>query len=202
MKMVLPKGVPTLRSFATGNMTRVDNVFCSSTLLSSYIRCEARPELRPPKTDHFPVIQEIDINMPVVAHQPWPLFRKVDWGAFQEDLEKRLEVLEAPDHYRTDAIQATVVATVKMSKPSPYAKRWFTDVLRELKKSWIKLERLAFAQRFAPEHPVHGEAREAKTTYTKAIAAAKVSHWVQWLEQISDQDVWDAHRFLSAEPSD
>jgi exonuclease III len=214
MKMALPAGIPTLRSFSTGNLMRVDNIFCSASLLGAYISCETAPEHRPSKTDHMPVIQILDIATPVVPHEPRPMFRKTVWGDFRKDLVRRLEAIDRPSSYTTTedtehaidqleaAIQATIKETVKMSKPSPYMKRWFSDDLRALKKEWVKLERDAYAQRFAPDHPAHAEARMVEAAYVKAVTAAKSSHWVEWLSRITDLDVWDAHKFLSAEPSD
>jgi len=39
LQMVLPKDVPTLQALATGNHTRLDNIFISSKLVGSIIRC-------------------------------------------------------------------------------------------------------------------------------------------------------------------
>ncbi|KAJ6491451.1 hypothetical protein C8R47DRAFT_1176966 [Mycena vitilis] len=214
MKMALPKGVPTLRSFSTGNYTRVDNVFCSPSLLAAYITCDTAPELRPNKTDHMPVIQVLDLRVTALQHVPRPLFRKVIWSDFREDLLTRLEGMARPERYDNvdglerairqleEAVRATINATVKMSTPSPYMKRWFTATLRDMRTSWTKLERRAYAERFVPDHPVHGEARAAEAAYVKAVIEAKAAHWVEWLESITDLDVWDVHQLASAEPSD
>ncbi|KAJ6495738.1 hypothetical protein C8R47DRAFT_973780, partial [Mycena vitilis] len=71
-----------------------------------------------------------------------------------------------------------------------------------MRTSWTKLERRAYAERFVPDHPVHGEARAAEAAYVKAVIEAKAAHWVEWLESITDLDVWDVHQLASAEPSD
>ncbi|KAJ6470041.1 hypothetical protein C8R47DRAFT_921903, partial [Mycena vitilis] len=157
--MALPPGVPTLRSFATGNLTRVDNVFCSASLLAAYISCDTEPGLRPVKTDHFPVMQVIDLTIQARMHQPRPLFRTVIWGDFRKHLVSLLADMEHPDHYASvedlerairqleTAVQETVEATVRMSTPSPYMKRWFSKQLSAMKRASSKLERLAYAER-------------------------------------------------------
>jgi hypothetical protein len=112
------------------------------------------------------------------------------WGDFRKDIVRHLEGMDRLTSYTTTedaeqaidqleaAIQATIKETVKMSKPLPYMKRWFSDDLRALKKAWVKLERDAYAQRFAPDHPAHVEARMAEAVYVKAVTAAKSSQWV------------------------
>jgi hypothetical protein len=50
MAMALPRDIPTLRAFRTKNHTRLDNVFCSTSLLPLYITCTTDPEQMPPKT--------------------------------------------------------------------------------------------------------------------------------------------------------
>ena len=54
MKMTLPEDILTLQALATGNMTHVDNVFCSNTLLDHLVTCITKPEDRLAKADHFP----------------------------------------------------------------------------------------------------------------------------------------------------
>ena len=44
MQMVLPPNIPTLQAFATGNRTRVDNVFCNAQTLSRFVECTTREE--------------------------------------------------------------------------------------------------------------------------------------------------------------
>ncbi|KAJ7123912.1 hypothetical protein C8R46DRAFT_841262, partial [Mycena filopes] len=157
--MPLPKGIPTLRSFATGNLTRVDNVFCSPSLLPAYISCDTAPELMPVKTDHFPIIHVLDLAITCDDHQPRPMYRMTDWGDFRKQLLGRLQGLQRCEAYDSvaeveqaiaqleGAIMATVEETVEMSKPSPYSKRWFSKTLKDLKRTSMKLERCAYHQR-------------------------------------------------------
>lgn len=59
--MALPASLPTSKSFATGNYTQVDNVFCTEELMEHIIRCNTVPTRQPIKTDHFPIVTKIDI---------------------------------------------------------------------------------------------------------------------------------------------
>lgn len=214
MRMPLPKGIPTLESFATGNYTRVDNVFCSPSLLSAFIQCDTDPASRPVKTDHIPIIQVLDMEVPVVEHVPRPMFRKTDWGEFRKELMQELSSLLRCEHYTSvedveeaiqqldAAIQRAIQAKVPFSKPSPYWKRWYTEALDLLRKESAKLERIAYRWRFAPDHPVHEEARTSRTKFCTAVRVAKAKHWVQWLEELTASGVWKAGKFVSAEATD
>lgn len=55
----LPKDIPTLHVFWTGNLTRPDNVFIAERLRRAVIYCDAMPEIMPVCTDHFPIATTI-----------------------------------------------------------------------------------------------------------------------------------------------
>ncbi|KAJ7032165.1 hypothetical protein C8F04DRAFT_885767, partial [Mycena alexandri] len=154
--MALPRDIPTLRAFGTGNFTRPDNVFCSASLLPLFVKCDTNPVLRPVKTDHFPIVMELDLKVVVEEFQPRPDFRRTIWGDFREHLLNELQQIERPDAHATiedvekairqldKAIDDTIRDVVPMSKPFPHSKRWYTSDLRQLKRTSGKLERIAY----------------------------------------------------------
>ncbi|KAJ6453773.1 hypothetical protein C8R45DRAFT_846902, partial [Mycena sanguinolenta] len=74
--------------------------------------------------------------------------------------------------------------------------------MKGLRAAYSKLERVAYANRHTPDHPVHQQARAAAREYCRAIAVGKAQHWVKWLGGLVDNQVWDVHKFLNAAPSD
>ena len=44
MDMALPAGIHTIETFRTGNLSRPDNIFCSTSLSWSFIECYTKPE--------------------------------------------------------------------------------------------------------------------------------------------------------------
>ncbi|KAJ6627685.1 hypothetical protein B0H10DRAFT_1655733, partial [Mycena sp. CBHHK59/15] len=174
--MVLPRDIPTLRA-SSGNYTCPDNVFCSSPLLSSFISCDTAPHLRPTKTDHMPVLYELDIQTKTVEPVPRPLWRQTVWDEFRGSLYQALQGVPRRDSYTTReevdeaiaaldrAIQACVDEHVPMSKPSPYQKRWWTVALGELKRDSQRVLRDSYRHRWTTEHPVHEEARVRRNIY-------------------------------------
>ena len=61
MEMVLLKGVPTLQHMRTKWYSCPDNVFCSSLLTNTFIRCDVDAQAQPTKTDHFPIITILEL---------------------------------------------------------------------------------------------------------------------------------------------
>ena len=61
IKMVLLLFILTLQAHNTGNPTRVDNVFCTEAIMDTIIKCNTDDAARPVKTDHYPIITQIDI---------------------------------------------------------------------------------------------------------------------------------------------
>lgn len=143
MEMALPKDIPTLRAQRTKNMTRPDNVFCSSNTSKSIIRCDTMPSLQGPCTDHFPIATVIDIPTQKEIEEPTHNFRMVDWEDFNEKLEIRLDKLPKPGPIPsneifqkrvedlTKAIQQTIQEAVPMTRPSPHMKRWWSKELED-----------------------------------------------------------------------
>ena len=146
MKMALPAFIPTLQAHSTGNYTRVDNVFCTEGALDNIIKCNTDDETRPPKTDHFPIITEIDIQADKTRWEPRRNFRLANWTELTKTLKQNLANIDAPTEIRSieefdsklkalnDAIRDAIEKNVKLTKPSPYAKRWWTTELTKAKR--------------------------------------------------------------------
>ncbi|KAJ7346403.1 hypothetical protein DFH08DRAFT_630663, partial [Mycena albidolilacea] len=154
--MALPRDIPTLRAFRTKNHTRPDNVFCSPSLLPAYISCTTDPKRMPPKTDHYPVLQVLELEHDVVKHVPTPIYRGTDWTEYRKRLLRALMGVERREKYDTiesvmaairaveDAVWLTTKEVVDFSKPSPHVKRWFTPEMATLRDTSARLERRAY----------------------------------------------------------
>ena len=60
MKMALPQLIPTLCAHSTANHMRVDNIFCDKILYEARTIRNTDEESRPIKSDHFPIVTQID----------------------------------------------------------------------------------------------------------------------------------------------
>jgi Endonuclease-reverse transcriptase len=101
MKMVLPLQIPTLQSHSMGNHTRVDNIFCTENLADVIIKCNTEDVARPVKTDHYPIVMQINIYAPKTAWEPRHNFRKADWPELVKTLKTNLvNISPPPQHTR------------------------------------------------------------------------------------------------------
>ena len=85
--MTLLKGLPTLIAMLTGNYTRTDNVFMSSTLTERLITCTTVAEVQPAKSNHFPVDTTLELKVHTAGNRQKFNFHETDWKIFRELLE-------------------------------------------------------------------------------------------------------------------
>ena len=67
MHMVLPKDIPTLEACATKNFTRVDNIFCSTELVDTFISCDTLMSSEPswPRKASFSCFSAFDFILSI-----------------------------------------------------------------------------------------------------------------------------------------
>ena len=95
-----------------------------------------------------------------------------------------------------NAIQNAVKATIKVSKPSRYSKRWWSKELDGMRKHKNKLSSTAYRHRDDPDHNAHAELREYRNKYNSAIDTAKQTHWKDFLEGADEHTLWTAGRYV------
>ena len=109
MKMALPQFLPTLKSHSTGNLTRVDNVFCLEHLLNSVIKCYVNEKNRPAKTDDFPIIMQIDMVIPKATNMMRRNFKEAEWDKMLTFINDRLNSHPHPEPITsTDALEEKI----------------------------------------------------------------------------------------------
>lgn len=214
--MALEKYIPTLRAMNSGNYTRTDNVFITDDFRDRILQCKTFPKLRPPKTDHIPILTSLDIERHLEINAPKFNFCKVDWKDFKDTLRAHLPdtrdsvppELQTPQEFHAalkcvmEAIEKAVERNVPKSRPSPYSKRWWTTELTEMKKTNKTLARRAYRHRADPEHTAHEEHEQAWRNYADAIEKAKKTHWEEWLENLQGEEIWIANKYVDKTSSD
>ncbi|TFY52367.1 hypothetical protein EVJ58_g10059 [Rhodofomes roseus] len=213
--MLLPAGIPTLEASNSKNHTRPDNVFASQELVERLIRCRTAPELRPPRTDHYPIVTELQVDVPRARSRTFRNFRKADWVSFRKNLAGRLEEVPLPQGDMRSvqefddtlaelltALTKTIDEEVPITKPPPFAKRWFSKELDGVRREVSRLGRQAYKLRDFPDHPIHREYRTLRNRYGDQIRHAKRDHWNAWIEEADTRDVWTIGKFIRAGSSD
>jgi ribonuclease HI len=188
----------------TKRYSRPDNVFGSMAIQDFVDTCDVLSHLRPPCTDHFPIATTITLPQNRVSDNPSYNFREVDWDSFRQTLD----TLPPPETISTEAqlIQVTdglmnaLVSTmedcVKRSKPGPDSKRWWNRDLQKMRKRLNRLRSDSYRFRAVTDDPVHRAYKDASNKYGEAILLAKRSHWANYLEEMSANDIWTVNKYL------
>ena len=213
MVLALPKGIPTYQT-CTGNWTRPDGVWHTSTADNPITRCDVQPSIRPPAANHLPIVTVINLPLPRSIAPPMLDFCNGDWPKINDILKERLEAKSPALRIRTQEqftekvdkvisiITEVLNVTLEELKPSPFSWRWWTKELTALKKDQNRLSNKSYKLRDIPEHPIHTEFKAAVNKFKEVMTATCKQHWVDWLESVEHQEIYMANKFLVSEPSD
>ena len=79
---------------------------------------------------------------------------------------------------------------------TPLAKRWWMAELMRLRCKYAKCSRVEFSARGTESWSrAKQECAAAHNTYDSTLGWAKATHWKDWLEGITEQDIWKAAQF-------
>ena len=196
------------------NWTQPDNVFCSDHTEGLLVKCTTEPHLRGPRTDHVPILTMFEFPIHLVSLAPTFNFCMTNWKEFREELTSTLSDLPVPQSLTdevsmtalvdslTAALQEAIRAKVPLSKPSLHSKRWWTKELSVLKKKKKKLSNTSYKLCAIPDHPIHEEHWKVRNHYGNKIQAVKRAHWADFLEHMSNRDIWTVNYYISGDTND
>jgi hypothetical protein len=104
--------------------------------MDAIIKCNTDDAKRPVKTDHYPIVMQINIHAPKTAWKPRQNFRLTDWTELVKTLKDNLTNFPPPTEIETvpefddklkalnETIQGAIEKHVKLTTSSPYSKRW------------------------------------------------------------------------------
>lgn len=211
LKLCLPRGTPTrLPDSGRQSATTIDLVFATEETADTILGCQTSSGHG---SDHRSIDTTLDIGLPHTKSAPRPQWRAADWEAFvpcvadlvQADslLQKSqtIDSNESLDHVVQGLSAAFVQATdkaVPIAKESPFAKRWWTSELSAQRHEFKKLQNRAGKPNSTPAS--RDAARAAGREYQKAIRRQQRRHWKEWVEEATEQSVWQAHKYTSQAP--
>ena len=139
---------------------------------------------------------------------------QVDWDKFHKHLTQQLNELPTLSEISTledfdciltnliTAINTTAAATVPITNPSLFVKRWW---IKDLSQACLKMRHSARSLNKVendPTHPSHQEYQLHRNTYANLIWLTKKKHWIEWLEEANKSTIWSANRLISGPSTD
>lgn len=179
--------------------------------LQRLVKCELYHENY--GSDHRGTLSEWNMGLEQKPKaRPRRAYERADWAKIGQQVCVRLSnglQVQTPAQLDRAAeevikeVQLAVDAHTPLSRPSPYAKRWFTLDLKIQQKE-VNQARRQWQQSCAVQGPKHSETLQLfavmhtrRRAWTRSIEKAKATHWKEFLNQASSQTVWKTTPYLN-----
>ena len=177
LRSLLPRGTKTWRD-GTYEST-IDLVLASDELSETLVRCAIHGTDH--GSDHSTIDTIFDIPVPEVTHEPRFLFKNTPWKEVRLRISQTLEAVSMVGDVQedTDRLMGVVLDAVHtltpIARPTPYAKRWWTNDLTQLRNIHTYWRNQARSQRRAGTRisELEDRAKGAAKQYHDAIRQQK-----------------------------
>ena len=203
LQSLLPRGVKTWAR--NGQESTIDLTFASSELATTLLKCGVYDIEH--GSDHRAIETTFDIAPPERVVVQRLLLKNAPWNTIRQRIATGLQgaPIDLGAQAQTDQLMTIVLeaihALTPKAKPSPYAKRWWTTDLTNLRRIYTSQRNQARSHRRIGVLSQHLEqrAREAAREYHDAIRRQKKAYWEEFLQD--DINIWQAARFLDPKDS-
>ncbi|KAF9728545.1 zinc knuckle [Paraphaeosphaeria minitans] len=199
----LPRGIETWVSYSGEHSSTIDLILVTQELASELQRCTTDSTAH--GSDHLAICTEFAIDLTHEKGTPRKLWKKARWDPIRKVVAGELERRSQPDipgdvdsycQFITECIAPAIEKHVPVARPSPYAKRWWTEDLTELRKHYTYWRNKASASRRAntPDPGLQQMAVTYRKRYHDAIRNQRKTHWQDFVAEA--RNVWTMARYL------
>ena len=207
LQSLLPRGTITYESGP--RQSTIDLVLATPGLTANRTVCQ--PHQTEHGSDHLAISTTFALQMDTLATPSCPrLFKNADWKRIRAMVADKVgqaprtitdDEIDSHATRLTSAVEAAIRLHVPQAKPSPYAKRWWTQDLTQLRNDYTHWRNRARAARRPgfTDHQIERRSKEAKHTFHDTARRQKKDHWRQFLSEPTN--IWKAARFMHSDVS-